>query len=79
MSYIDYIDYEFSMMLRVRDPEALLAAALAHPDAVDGDYTRDNLLDAYGEIDINHCLIMLLDPGVSPAGCEILDSVAERV
>jgi hypothetical protein len=65
--------YEFSLWLRVLDPEKLLAAALAHPDAA-GD-TRDDYLDEGGEIDTNACLVMLLDPGTLP-GCEILDSGA---
>jgi hypothetical protein len=57
----------------VTDPERLLAAALAHPDAADG-VERDDFLDTDGKIDIHKCLTMLFDPGVSPPGCEILDS-----
>jgi hypothetical protein len=68
-------DYEFSCWLRVSEPEALYAAALARAEA-------DGLSRAYAEralrnqegVNVSSCLTMLLDPGQPPPGCEILSS-----
>ena len=62
--------YQFCMDVEVNDEEALIAAARAKmvADGVDPDD---------GEMDSRTALRWLLDPGVSPAGCEITDSVCE--
>jgi hypothetical protein len=70
-------DYDVTITVRVNDPEQLLAAALAHADAVEAGMTRaDFLNDADDSIIIEDCLTMLLDPGSLP-GCKILGSGAE--
>lgn len=69
-------DYQFTLDVRVTDPEQLLAAARAHPDAA-GMPTEDFYCDD-GEIDIDKCLIMVLDPGTL-AGCTIYGSRAEAI
>jgi hypothetical protein len=68
------LTYPFTLWVRVTDPERLLEAALAHPDAIEAGHTRDDYLSEEGEIKVPECLVMLFDPGVSPPGCEILDS-----
>lgn len=67
--------WDFTLWLRVLDPQQLVSAARAHPDAA-GIPTEDFYTDD-GEIDIAKCLVTLLDPGTLP-GCEIQDSGATR-
>jgi hypothetical protein len=69
--------WDFTLAVRVHDPEQLLAAALLHPDCGDG-LAREDFFDADGKIDINKCLVMVLDPG-SLAGCDVLDSGGSRL
>lgn len=66
--------YEFSLYFSVDDPKQLLAAALAHEDAVG--MTLDDFTTAEGEVDVSACARMLLDPGTVP-GCSIFDSAVE--
>lgn len=65
--------WDFTAWVRVWDPKQLVEAARAHPDAADM-VTEDFYL-ADGEVDIQACLVMLLDPGSLP-GCSIEDSNA---
>jgi hypothetical protein len=67
-------DWDFTLSLTVEQPEELLRAAMAHPHA-EG-MLRDEFLNDDGTIDIESCLVMLLDPGHLP-GCDIIDSSAE--
>lgn len=66
------MNFEFSLYLKVFDPEQLRQAALAHEDA----YPDVDFLDDDGNVDVSACLRMLLDPGSLP-GCDIFDSAAE--
>lgn len=59
----------FTMDLKVFDPETLRQAALKHEDA----QPDQNFLDSNGDVDIDACLITLLDPSTLP-GCEIHES-----
>jgi hypothetical protein len=61
--------YEVSIYIRVTDEAALLAAAKARAtaDKVDPDDVET----------VHDALRMLLDPGESPPGTEILDSTVE--
>lgn len=76
MSYLNV-----TIAVKVQDPAALFAAALAHAMKVDEMSEADAralLFDAEeGEPDLNACLTMLFDPGVSPDGCEIQDTTVE--
>lgn len=62
--------WNFSMWVEVNDPWALRDAALVHPDR-DPD---DDLIDLEGAVDINACLVLLLDNPIP--GCEISRSSA---
>jgi hypothetical protein len=62
--------YDFTLNVKIHDPERLLAAAAVHEDGVD---SKDELRDADGNVDIGKCLVILLDPGTLPGG-EILGS-----
>lgn len=68
----------FHMDVRVHDAKALYQAALQHLTKVDG-LTDDGARDFLGgggtpgQIDINACLVALLDPGSLP-GCDIQES-----
>ena len=64
------MNYTFKMDLRVLDKQALYNAAAAHPDST------EFLMDQYGEVDVEACLITLLDPTFL-AGCEIQESYAD--
>lgn len=68
-------DYDFTMWLRVYEPEQLLAAALAHPETAEAQMTEDDFRAEDGSVDVNACLTMILDPGKIP-GCEIYSSGA---
>lgn len=70
--------WQFTLDLSVHDPEQLLAAALAHPDAADNQLNRAAFLDTGGDIDVGKCLVMLLDPGTL-AGGEIIGSSSEEL
>ena len=66
-------EWDFTMALRVHDAETLRRAALKHEDAA----PDDTFLDDEGNVDIQACLIMLLDPGTVP-GCSVHESTADR-
>lgn len=68
----------FHMDVRVHDAKALYQAALQHLTKVDGltgAEARDLLAgdEPADRIDINACLVALLDPGSLP-GCDIQES-----
>lgn len=65
--------------LEVTDAEQLYASALRHATTVDSmtQQQAEELLKPAGEIDESACLVMLLDPGVSPSGTEIGESGVE--
>ena len=67
-----------TLHLQINDKQALYRAALAQMEK-DGINKKDanKSLRPGGAIDVGNCLRMLLDPGVSPDGCQILDSTAE--
>jgi hypothetical protein len=76
----------FSIALEVEDAEELFQAAVRHyceengeseDEAGDQSWLKDWLKNADGTINIANCLIQLLDPGLSPGGCSIVDSTAE--
>lgn len=62
----------FKMDLNIFDKQQLRQAALKHKDNV----PPETFLDDGGDVDIEACLIMLLDTG-SLAGCSIQNSSAE--
>jgi hypothetical protein len=68
-------EWQFTLDLRIDDPEQLLTAALDHSDGPD---SRDDLLNDDGTVDIGKCLVILLDPGTLPGG-EIFGSSQEEV
>ena len=70
------ITIEVSVYLRVHDPKRFVAAAQYR--AVEEGVDPDDAVDTYNEDDLGACARMLFDPGVSPPGCEILDSTAEE-
>lgn len=67
--------WTFTANLRVWDPKQLVEAARAHPDAA-GMPTED-FYGADGEVDINACLVMMLDR--SMPGATIEASWAEEI
>lgn len=67
------MEYEFTMQVRIDNAESLYAAAKNHPDNPGDEYLRPN-----GEIDIEACLITIIDPGHVP-GCSVHNSSAEQV
>lgn len=69
----------FWIDLRVTDTEQLYAAALRHATTVDSMTLQhaEQLLKPAGVLDESACLVMLLDPGVSPSGTEIDESGVE--
>jgi hypothetical protein len=69
--------WQITLHVNVWDREALYTAAKARALA-DGYRVRD-LRETIGtkrRPDVSACLVMLLDPGTSPAGCSIEDSTA---
>lgn len=60
------MNYDFILHLTVDDPEQLLQAARAHPDAAN--IPTEDFYDGDGEIDIAMCLGMVLDPGCTIPG-----------
>lgn len=71
------MDICVSIYLTVRDEQAFRQAAhdRALEDGLDETMAKQHLNAAASSL--RDCEIMLLDPGVSPKGCEILDSTAE--
>lgn len=67
-------EYVFKINLKVFDPQSLRKKALAHPDVCED----QTFLTEDGDVDVEECLIMILDPG-SLTGCSIHDSSAEEV
>lgn len=61
-------DWDFTLWLRVHDPEKLYEAAAAHPDCEDA----AELKDIDGAVDINACLVILIDNPIP--GCQIQSS-----
>jgi hypothetical protein len=70
--------FEFTALMAVFDPAQLLAAAIAHPDAIDGKMSKMDFVDSDGSVNIAECLKMLLDPGSLP-GCNFIESTAEQL
>jgi len=71
---------QFNVMLDVTvfDQIALYGAALTHALATGSTESESiDLLKPEGEIDVSACLIMLLDPGVSPSGIQIESCTVE--
>ncbi len=66
-------NYVFTMWLSVHTPEALRQAALAHEDAA----PSDTFLREDGTVDIEACLVMMLDPSSLP-GCTVQSSTASE-
>lgn len=74
--------YRVGIDVEVFDANALFKAAVAHhvkDDSVSEAEARAALTTESGDININACLMMLFDPGVSPDGTSILGSEAESV
>ncbi|AXQ69609.1 hypothetical protein HOU03_gp159 [Caulobacter phage CcrSC] len=74
---------QISVNVEVDDLPVLLAAAMAKATGDDGlteDQARDILTnsDPLGRPDVKACLTMLFDPGVSPDGTSINDSIVTR-
>lgn len=69
--------YVLTITIRVTDPAALLAAATSHYINENDGQQPEGFTDEDGEPIISACLIQLFDPGISPNGCEILDSACE--
>lgn len=68
--------WSVEVMVEVRDPQALFAAALAsHEGEGGGDHSH--LVDADGQPDIGTCLRQIIDPsGID--GCKVIMSMAEE-
>lgn len=71
---MDSILYTISIHVDVSDDRALLAAARIRAKAENNGDQRDDVLLKDGETNVGACLIMLFDPGVSPAGCTIIET-----
>lgn len=74
--------YDLTLSIRVSDRPALLASAIKHAVEVDKlseEEARAMLADDDEEegVNVEACLQMLFDPGVSPDGCEIEESRCE--
>lgn len=75
----EYPFIEVSLFLEIRDTRAFYRAALRRM----GDDMKVSLRDRIdtlrmdGELDLGACARMLIDPGVSPDGSKITDSVSE--
>jgi len=69
VSDADLFEYDVMMDVRVFDPRTLLKAAMNHPDAGG---SNDGLVSG-GSVNIDACLIMILDPGHLP-GCSVHES-----
>lgn len=73
---MDHHHHECSIYVRVFDAKKLFKAAMARLKS-DGIEDAEECLRPDGEIDTAKCLQVLLDPGESPPGCEIIDSSCE--
>lgn len=74
--------YAVTIEVTVHDEQALYEAALEHArrDGMDEQTIEEfGLKDEDGNIQPRWCLQMLLDPGVSPAGCTIEQSQVEEI
>jgi hypothetical protein len=75
------MNYRVVIDIEVEDPETLYMAAMHHATSWDGMDRVDaqDLLrpDPEEVCDVGACLIMLLDPGQSPAGTSIIESYTE--
>jgi hypothetical protein len=72
--------YRVSLEVRVDNVADLYAAATTCLEAAN--MTAEEIEDVLrpdGEVHVANCLRMLLDPGLSPGGCSILDSSAEEL
>ena len=64
-----------TLYLTVDDAEAFAQAAVAR--AIEEGVDADDAASTYTADALTDCARMLFDPGISPPGCEILDSSAE--
>ena len=74
--------YDIRLNVRVLDEQRLFDAALRHAvkvDNLDEPFARETLTYGDGSIDVEACLRMIFDPGESPSGTSINDSVVERI
>lgn len=72
--------YRVSLEVRVDNVAELYAAAKMCLEAANMTAEEiEDVLRTDGEVDVANCLRMLLDPGLSPGGCSILDSSAEQI
>lgn len=62
--------------VRVHDVRAFVRAARKHAIEVDN-WPEDHAKEALKATELGDCLRMLMDPGVSYEGCQILDSETE--
>jgi murein tripeptide amidase MpaA len=70
--------HKLTIEIEVTDKNALFAAAMKNADAREmGEEEALELLKPNGKVDVDACLQMLLDPGVSPDGAEIEQSSCE--
>lgn len=65
---------EISILIEVHDVRDFVRAAReqARKDGLSEEEAKE-----YSARDLTGCAVMLFDPGMSPAGCTILDSSAE--
>lgn len=72
--------YRVSLEVRVDNVAKLYAAAKMCLEAANMTAEEiEDVLRTDGEVNVANCLRMLLDPGLSPGGCSILDSLAEEM
>lgn len=70
------VEIAVTVYLQVTDPEAFRKAALEHAIQEDG-MSEEEALEYFGPgADLGTCARVLIDPGISPPGCEIIDSTA---
>lgn len=74
--------YQITIEVRVHDAEALYEAAFKHATVVDGhdatSATAFLTLDGT-KVDEAACITMIFDPGMSPPGTKIIESVVEQI
>lgn len=70
----------FTLELEITDRDLLFATAKAHAIATCGRTEEEaaEMLSTEGAPDLDACIRMLLDPGISPDGLEIQDSACEH-
>lgn len=72
--------YRVSLEVRVDNVAELYAAAKMCLEAANMTAEEiEDVLRTDGEVDVANCLRMLLDPGLSPGGCSVLDNSAEEL